>query len=174
MAESHEIDALVCTPLTPDRWVDFESLFGGRGAYGGCWCMWWRMKRNEFESCRGEGTRQAMKSLVERSPLAGVRSPPASSSAPSTDRRCSGRLMTSRCGRLSVSTFPAAIRVAVMPTVCSGGQSTTSAARAAGCLRAIRPSRAARSSPRRRCTWGRPPSSPKRVSAKWPAHLPAG
>ena len=28
-------------PLTPRRWVDFEQLFGERGACGGCWCMWW-------------------------------------------------------------------------------------------------------------------------------------
>ena len=27
-------------PLTKDRWIDFEALFGARGAYGGCWCMW--------------------------------------------------------------------------------------------------------------------------------------
>ena len=29
--------------LTPDRWPDFEKLFGEKGAYGGCWCMWWRI-----------------------------------------------------------------------------------------------------------------------------------
>jgi len=30
-------------PLTPDRWRDFETLFGERGACGGCWCMYWRI-----------------------------------------------------------------------------------------------------------------------------------
>src|SRR5829696_449986 len=28
-------------PLTPDRWADFESLVGPRGACGGCWCTVW-------------------------------------------------------------------------------------------------------------------------------------
>ncbi|HEB84575.1 MAG TPA: N-acetyltransferase, partial [Bacteroidetes bacterium] len=29
-------------PLSPERWGDFEALFGERGACGGCWCMYWR------------------------------------------------------------------------------------------------------------------------------------
>jgi hypothetical protein len=41
-------------PLTPDRWDDFEELFGSRGAYGGCWCMWWRTTRKEFEAFKGD------------------------------------------------------------------------------------------------------------------------
>lgn len=28
-------------PLTPGRRDDLETLFGSRGACGGCWCMWW-------------------------------------------------------------------------------------------------------------------------------------
>jgi hypothetical protein len=36
-------------PATPDHWHDLEALFGERGAYGNCWCMWWRMKRSEFD-----------------------------------------------------------------------------------------------------------------------------
>jgi GNAT superfamily N-acetyltransferase len=51
-------------PLTPRRWRDFERLFGERGAYGGCWCMWWRTSRKEFEANQGEGNRRAMKALV--------------------------------------------------------------------------------------------------------------
>ena len=30
---------IAIAPLTPDRWDDFETLFGERGACGGCWCM---------------------------------------------------------------------------------------------------------------------------------------
>lgn len=34
---------LVCHPLTPDRSNDLVALFGDeRGAYGGCWCLYWR------------------------------------------------------------------------------------------------------------------------------------
>ena len=29
-------------PLDITRWKDFETLFGERGACGGCWCMSWR------------------------------------------------------------------------------------------------------------------------------------
>ena len=59
-------------PLTPVRWDDFEALFGESGAYGGCWCMWWRCKRKEFESQSGDGNRQAMKALVESGEVPGI------------------------------------------------------------------------------------------------------
>lgn len=51
-------------PATPDRWSDLEALFGARGACASCWCMWWRMKRAEFDRQRGEGTKEALKQLV--------------------------------------------------------------------------------------------------------------
>ncbi len=31
---------VVCHPLTPDRWADFETVLGGSGQ-SGCWCMYW-------------------------------------------------------------------------------------------------------------------------------------
>ena len=52
-------------PLTPERWDDFETLFGTHGAYGGCWCMWWRLPRSEFSRQQGEGNRQGFKALVD-------------------------------------------------------------------------------------------------------------
>jgi GNAT superfamily N-acetyltransferase len=51
--------------LSPERWDDFERLFGARGACGGCWCMWWRLKAEEFAAGKGEGNRRAMRALVE-------------------------------------------------------------------------------------------------------------
>jgi GNAT superfamily N-acetyltransferase len=59
-------------PLREDRWHDFEALFGENGAYGGCWCMWWRCTRAEFEREKGEGNKQAMKSLVESGTVPGL------------------------------------------------------------------------------------------------------
>jgi len=53
-------------PVTRDRWGDFVQLFGGRGACGGCWCMFWRLKRSEFEKQKGAGNRRAMKRIVDR------------------------------------------------------------------------------------------------------------
>jgi len=59
-------------PLTPQRWRDFEALFGAHGAYGGCWCMWWRSTRREFENRKGEGNRRAMKAIVDSGKIPGL------------------------------------------------------------------------------------------------------
>jgi len=59
-------------PLTAERWADFETLFGPRGAYGGCWCMWWRRTRAEFQEQQGEGNRQAIHEIVDRGEVPGI------------------------------------------------------------------------------------------------------
>lgn len=59
-------------PLTSERWADFEKLFGEHGACGGCWCMWWRLKRSEFTKSKGEGNREAMKRIVDSGEIPGV------------------------------------------------------------------------------------------------------
>jgi GNAT superfamily N-acetyltransferase len=59
-------------PLTPGRWDDFVKLFGKRGAYGGCWCMWWRTTRREFEAQAGEGNKAAIKALVDSGEVPGI------------------------------------------------------------------------------------------------------
>jgi GNAT superfamily N-acetyltransferase len=59
-------------PLTPDRWGDFEALFGARGACGGCWCMFFRLTRTEFERGKGDGNRAAMKALVDGGEVPGI------------------------------------------------------------------------------------------------------
>lgn len=63
---------LVFHPLTPERWQDLETLFGLRGACGGCWCMYWRLKRSEFEQLSGEGNRAMMKAIVESREIPGI------------------------------------------------------------------------------------------------------
>ena len=59
-------------PLTPDRWGDIEALFGERGGYSGCWCMWWRTTRAQFERNGNEGNRRAFKTLVESGEVPGI------------------------------------------------------------------------------------------------------
>jgi len=59
-------------PVTPKRWTDFETLFGAKGACGGCWCMLWRLTRKEFEQQKGEANRQAMKTIVESGEIPGL------------------------------------------------------------------------------------------------------
>jgi hypothetical protein len=52
-------------PLDSKRWNDFLTLFGDRGACGGCWCMYWRLKRSDFDKGKGEANKLAMKALVD-------------------------------------------------------------------------------------------------------------
>lgn len=51
--------------LTSACWKDLEILFGERGACGGCWCMWWRIKRKEFEKQKGLQNKRAFKQIVD-------------------------------------------------------------------------------------------------------------
>ncbi|MBN2134272.1 MAG: GNAT family N-acetyltransferase [Acidobacteria bacterium] len=55
---------LTFKPVTPERWNDFEELFGERGACGGCWCMYWRERSKEFQANKGSGNREAMKRII--------------------------------------------------------------------------------------------------------------
>ena len=59
-------------PVTKIRWADFETLFGERGACGGCWCMLWRLTRKEFENQKGAGNRKAMKAIIEAGKTPGI------------------------------------------------------------------------------------------------------
>lgn len=69
---SESLTNLEIHPLTPERWADFETLFGPKGAYSGCWCMWWRLPRSEFSRQQGEGNRLGFKAIVESGAPAGL------------------------------------------------------------------------------------------------------
>ena len=56
--------------VTPARWSDLEELFGERGACGGCWCMFWRVPRKEWDAKRGAGNKRALKKIVNVSEAA--------------------------------------------------------------------------------------------------------
>jgi GNAT superfamily N-acetyltransferase len=71
-AEEEYISGLTFHPLTIDRWRDLESLFGERGACGGCWCMWWRLKRSEFEQQKGKKNKAALKKIVKSGQVPGI------------------------------------------------------------------------------------------------------
>ncbi|MGE0601837.1 MAG: GNAT family N-acetyltransferase [Dehalococcoidia bacterium] len=58
--------------LTPERWSDFEQLFGRAGGYGGCWCMWFRQTGKEYEASRGEPNKRAMCELVSSGNVPGL------------------------------------------------------------------------------------------------------
>ncbi|OGO26981.1 MAG: hypothetical protein A2Z16_09695 [Chloroflexi bacterium RBG_16_54_18] len=59
-------------PVTPDRWADLETLFGPRGACGGCWCIYWRQTRAEYDRSKGEGNRLALQGLVKSAEIPGL------------------------------------------------------------------------------------------------------
>ena len=59
-------------PVTPSRWKDLETLFGERGACGGCWCMAWRLARRQWEEGKGAANKRRLKRLVEKGDRPGV------------------------------------------------------------------------------------------------------
>jgi GNAT superfamily N-acetyltransferase len=59
-------------PLTSNRFADFERLFGPRGACGGCWCMFWKLRGKAFDENTGEPARQMQKSIVDSGIVPGL------------------------------------------------------------------------------------------------------
>jgi GNAT superfamily N-acetyltransferase len=59
-----QLPPLQFQPVTPDRWQDFEKLFGANGACAGCWCMWWRLPRAEFNQKHFAGNKRAIKKII--------------------------------------------------------------------------------------------------------------
>jgi len=65
--------AIELHPLTPERWPDLVSLFGRRGACGGCWCMYWRLPPQEYnQPSRGERNKRLLHALVESGKTPGI------------------------------------------------------------------------------------------------------
>jgi hypothetical protein len=60
-------------PLTPDKWKDFEKLFGANGACAGCWCTYWILKRSEYDKLRKTGgTKKIFKKIVNNGNPTGI------------------------------------------------------------------------------------------------------
>ncbi len=49
-----------------------EELFGERGACGGCWCMFWRLLRSEFDKNKGAGNKRSLRKLIAAGPAPGL------------------------------------------------------------------------------------------------------
>lgn len=65
-------ESLRAEPLTTENWDDFEKLFGPQGAYGGCWCMWWRKTRKQFEEDQGDANKAEMRAIVDGGTIPGI------------------------------------------------------------------------------------------------------
>ncbi len=63
---------LTFQPLVPEHWNKFVTLFGERGACGGCWCMLWRTTNKEYELQKGNGNKQAMKTIIDSGRTPGI------------------------------------------------------------------------------------------------------
>jgi GNAT superfamily N-acetyltransferase len=63
---------IICKPVTPEYWDDLVTLFGPRGATGGCWCMWFRQSRSQFDQQKGENNKQALHQIVDSGEVPGI------------------------------------------------------------------------------------------------------
>jgi len=65
---------LVIRPLTDKDWPAISSLFGDKGACGGCWCMYWRVERGgrTWDDMRGEKARTHFQRLVRSGKVHGL------------------------------------------------------------------------------------------------------
>ena len=66
------INSLQIIPVTQERWGDMQTLFGPRGATGGCWCMFLRVTAKEFDVQKGEGNRQEMGKIIDSGEVPGL------------------------------------------------------------------------------------------------------
>ena len=71
-SEGPTLPTLEFHPVTPKRWRDLERLFGEQGAHGGCWCMWWRLKRSDFAKQTGEQNKRGLKAIVDSGEATGL------------------------------------------------------------------------------------------------------
>jgi predicted GNAT family acetyltransferase len=67
-----EAAGLRIEPLTPERWSDFETLFGPQGACYGCWCTAFRLEPKVRQALSNEEKKAVMRSRVEAGPPPGL------------------------------------------------------------------------------------------------------
>ena len=70
--EAFRFEELDFKPVTLKQWPDMQELFGPNGADSGCWCMWWRQTREEFDRLHGEPNRRRMEALIRGGEVPGI------------------------------------------------------------------------------------------------------
>ena len=63
---------LTFNPVTPNKWADLETLFSEHGVQNGCWCMYWRIPRKEFQRNYGEGNKRLFKQVIQSGNVPGI------------------------------------------------------------------------------------------------------
>ena len=67
------LSQLTFEPLTKANWNKFLHLFGSNGACGNCWCMYYRLKKEEYQEGKADdGNKNAMKEIVWENKPAGI------------------------------------------------------------------------------------------------------
>jgi len=65
-------DELTSRPVTINEWPDLRLLFEEPGPQNGCWCMYWRTKREECQRQFGEGNKRALQQIIESGKVPGL------------------------------------------------------------------------------------------------------
>jgi GNAT superfamily N-acetyltransferase len=65
-------DELSFQPVTPHEWSDLETLFMEHGIQNGCWCMYWRIPRQECQHNYGEGNKGFLKQIIDSGKVPGI------------------------------------------------------------------------------------------------------
>lgn len=67
------LNQLTFEPLAKGNWNKFVQLFGKNGACGNCWCMYYRLKKSEYQEGKiDDGNKNAMKEIVWEDKPAGM------------------------------------------------------------------------------------------------------
>jgi len=67
------LNQLTFEPLTKGNWNKFVQLFGIKGACGSCWCMYYRLKKTDYQEGKADdGNKLAMKQIVWEDKPAGI------------------------------------------------------------------------------------------------------
>ncbi|KPL15053.1 hypothetical protein AMJ74_02215 [candidate division WOR_3 bacterium SM1_77] len=59
-------------PVTINEWADLQKLFSKGHAFSGCWCMYWRIKRSEFNKQYGKKNKMALKKIIQSGQVPGI------------------------------------------------------------------------------------------------------
>jgi len=67
------LNQLTFEPLTKANWNNFVQLFGSKGACGNCWCMYYRLKKSDYQEGKADdGNKAALKELVWKERPTGI------------------------------------------------------------------------------------------------------
>ena len=73
MTDPDFLEQLSFEPLTKKNWSKFVQLFGDKGACANCWCMYYRLNKEDFAKGKVDsGNKNAMKAIVNADKPTGV------------------------------------------------------------------------------------------------------